>query len=347
MPEDAPSLDRSTSPWSRAPFVHVTWQRHGGRAEEMAHALGGRAVHVHPRRLAARRLVLVRYTVSVVLTLGALVRLRPRAVAVTNPPVFPGLLVAAYGAVTGTPYLLDSHTSSFGVKGNGVARRMLGVHRWLARGSAGVMTTTTSWVEVVQGWGARGLVVHEAPPAWSVSPRPPANDRAQVLLVGVFSDDEPFEEVVAAAALLPEVDVAITGDVARAPAGMREHAPANVSFVGFLGPEAYRRRLEASDVVIALTTEPTSVMRAAYEAVYARRGLIISDWPTLREVFPLARHAGNHSAELAGAVRDVLSEGSTERADRARRARATQVDRWGQQVAEMRSALGLTPSTGV
>ena len=335
----------SRSP-GRTPFVHVTWQRHGGRAEEMAHALGGRAVHVHPRLLASRKLVLLRYLVSAVLTLVALVRLRPRAVAVTNPPVFPGLVVAAHCAVTGAPFLLDSHTGSFGVKGNAVARRMLGVTRWLARRSAGVMTTTTSWVEVVQGWGASGLVVHEAPPAWSVSEQPPPNQRPQVLMVGVFSDDEPVEEVVAAAALLPDVDVAITGDLARAPEGMREHAPPNVTFVGFLGPEDYRRRLEGSDVVIALTTEPTSVMRAAYEAVYARRALVVSDWPTLREVFPLARHAGNHSVDLTEAVAEALAESPVERAERAERARTTQLGRWGQQVSAMQSALGLTAADG-
>ncbi len=305
----------------------------------MAHALGGVAVHVHPRALSARRLVLLRYLVSVVLTAAALVRLRPAAVAVTNPPVVPGLVVAGWSALTGTPFLLDSHTSSFGVKGNAVAKRMLRVHRWLARRSAGVMVTTTSWVEEVRTWGADGLVVHEAPPAWTVSETAPAHARPQVLLVGVFSDDEPIEEVVAAAALCPDVDVAVTGDLAKCPPGLRESAPANVSFVGFLGPDAYRRRLEASDVVIALTTEPTSVMRAAYEAVYARRGLVVSDWPTLREVFPLARHAGNHAEALAGALRAALAEDAPARRQRAEDARELQLKRWAEQVDGMRRAL--------
>ncbi len=309
--------------------------------------MGGVAVHVHPRVLSTRRLVLLRYLVSVVLTAAALVRLRPAAVAVTNPPVVPGLVVAAWSALTGRPFLLDSHTSSFGVKGNAVAERMLGVHRWLARRSSGVMVTTTSWVEEVRSWGADGLVVHEAPPAWSVSRTPPAGRRTQVLLVGVFSDDEPVEEVVAAAALCPDVDVAITGDLAKCPPGMRESAPANVSFVGFLGPDAYRRRLEASDVVIALTTEPTSVMRAAYEAVYARRGLVVSDWPTLREVFPLAHHADNRAQALADALRSALAEDAPARERRAEDAREQQLKRWAEQVDGMRGALGVDRPAGL
>lgn len=328
----------------RVPFVHVTWQRHGGRAEEMSHALGGRALHVHPKVLGARRWVLLRYLASCLLTLAGLLRHRPRSVAVTNPPVVPGLVVAAYGALTRTPYLLDSHTSSFGVKGNAMARRSLGVHRWLARRSAAVMVTTRSWVEEVERWGARGIVVHEAPPAWTVAQRPPAHDRPRVLFVGIFSEDEPVEEVVAAARELPDVDVAITGPLDRCPPELRASAPTTVSFVGFLGPEDYRRQLEESDVVLALTTEPTSVMRAAYEGVYARRAVVVSDWPNLREVFPLARHAANRGPDLAAAVRAALAEDPAQRSERAGRARELQLERWQQQVTAMRTALGLDGS---
>lgn len=327
-------------------FCHVTWQRHGGRAEEMAEALGGRALHVYPVALADRRWVLLRYAVSAVLTAAGLLRLRPRAVVVVNPPVVPGLVVAAWSRLTGAPFLLDSHTSSFGVKGNAVARRTLGITRWLARRSAGVMVTTTSWVTEVQSWGATGLVVHEAPPAWEVGPRV-AGARPQVLFVGVFSEDEPVDAVVAAAALLPEVDLLVTGDVTRAPAGLVDGAPANVSFTGFLDQRAYRRALEAADVVVALTTEPTSVMRAAYEAVYARRALVVSDWPTLREVFPLAHHAHNDAEALADGVRTALADGPEAAASRAREAHQVQHLRWDQQLDAMRTALALpvpTPS---
>ncbi len=324
----------------RLPYAHVTWQRHGGRAEEFAHALGGRAVHVYPQALAARRWVLLRYLVSAVLTAAALVRLRPRAVAVVNPPVVPGLVVAAWSRLTGTPYLLDSHTSSFGVKGNAVARRTLGTTRLLARRSAGVMVTTTSWVTEVQRWGAQGLVVHEAPPAWTVGPRR-TGGRPQVLFVGVFSSDEPVGTLVDAAALLPEADVLVTGDVQRAPAGLVDRAPVNVTFTGFLDQQAYRARLEAADVVVALTTEPTSVMRAAYEAVYARRALVVSDWPTLREVFPLAQHRPDDAEALADGVRAALAEDPAAAADRAGRAHAVQHGRWAQQLDAMRTALSL------
>lgn len=325
------------------PFAHVTWQRHGGRAVEMAAAMGGRAVHIHPRVLRARRWVLVRYLLSAVLTLVALIRLSPRTVAVTNPPVVPGLVVAAWATVMRRPFLLDSHTGSFGVKGDRVSRRLLPVHRALARRSRAVMVTTDSWVAEVRRWGADGIVVHEAPPTWSVDGITAAPGRAHVLFPGVFADDEPVEQVVAAAALLPDITLVVTGDLARCPDGLREAAPANVRFAGFLGPEDYRDELLGCDVVVALTTEPTSVMRAAYEAVYAGRGLVVSDWPTLREVFPRARYASNDAAALAAAVAAAIAEPPPDAASRAEVAREEQLARWHGQLSRMGHTLAARP----
>ena len=341
----------------RPPVVHVTWQRHAGRAEEIAHALGGRPVHVYLPSLTRRALVPLRYLLSVLLTAGALVRLRPRSVIVTNPPVFPGLVVAAYSAVTGVPFLLDSHTSSFGVKGNAVSRRLLGVTRWLARRSSGVMVTVEEYVRLVESWGARGLVVHEAPPrrgplavdagdagapaadssrATAGAPAARAG-RPRVLFVCVFSDDEPVAEVLEAARLLPDVDVVVTGDVAKCPPELRDAAPENVELTGFLDLDAYADQLHRADAVLALTTEPTSIMRAAYEAVYARRPLVVTDWPALREVFPYARPAHNEPEALAAAVRTALAEDDAARAEAAL---AAQQERWEQQQRAIRTALG-------
>ncbi len=44
-------------------------------------------------------------------------------------------------------------------------------------------------------------------------------------------------------------------------------------------------------------------MRAAYEAVYARRPLITSGWPIARELFPYALHVEHQTMELVRAFR--------------------------------------------
>jgi hypothetical protein len=100
-----------------------------------------------------------------------------------------------------------------------------------------------------------------------------------------------------------------------------------VSFVGFLDPVEYRAAVADCDIVVTLTTEPTSVMRAAYEAVYARRPLVVSDWPVARALFPHAAHTANDADSLAHAIWSVVAD--YERyAGALDEARAVQLDRW-------------------
>ncbi|WP_346621271.1 glycosyltransferase [Blastococcus montanus] len=332
----------------RRPAVSVvTWQRHAGRAEEMAAALGGEAVHVYyPGLTSGVARNLGRYALSALATAAHLVVRRPRAVLVTNPPVVPGLISTVYGQLTGRPVVLDSHPTSFGAKDHAMSQRLLPVHRAMARRAAAVMVTTEHWVRVVEGWGARGIVVHEAPPAWTVSSRPdPGGRRPRVLFVGVFGSDEPVDVVMDAARRLPDVEVHVTGDPARCPAPLQASLPSNVVLTGFLGPADYRRAVEEADVLLVLTTEPTSVVRAGYEAVYARRALVVSDTPVLREVFPAAVHTSNTADAVADALRRALSTaGDPEPLDRAH---ATQQARWQSQLAALRQAIARGPRRGV
>ena len=318
----------------------ITWQRHAGRAEEIAAALGGRAVHVHQHRLSGSApRTLLRYALSAAVTAGHLALRRPQGVIVTNPPVVPGVLATAYGALTGRPVVLDSHPASFGAKDNAVARRLLPVHRAMARRAAAVMVTTQTWVREVDGWGGHGLVVHEAPPRWRVRPWRPSGSRPRVLFVGVFGGDEPVDVVFEAARLLPGVDVHVTGDPRRCPPHLRASLPANVRLVGFLGPDDYRSAVEEADALLVLTTEPTSVVRAGYEAVYARRALVVSDTPVLREVFPLAEHTANTSEGVAAALARAVEAAPD--GERLTSALELQEQRWAGQLAALRTALRL------
>jgi hypothetical protein len=327
------------------PVSVITWQRHAGRAEEMAQALGGTAVHVYfPGLTSGTAPNLVRFGLSAIVTAGHLLTRRPAAVIVTNPPVVPGLIATAYGALSGRPVVLDSHPTSFGAKGHGLSRRLLPLHRWMARRASAVMVTTDRWVREVESWGGRGLVVHEAPPRWQVAARKPGPDRRpRVLFVCVFGQDEPVEVVVDAARGLSDIDVHITGDTRRCPPEVAAGLPPNVQLTGFLGPEDYRSAVEEADVLLVLTTEPTSVVRAGYEAVYARRSLVVSDTPVLREVFPEAVHTPNTPGGVSAALRTALLRAE----DPARLTTALDVQRsrWENQLAALKAAVAPKPAS--
>jgi hypothetical protein len=307
----------------------VSWGAVAGRSQEIAAAVGGEAKCFFPPTSARRPPVLLRYVVSALGTVAYLLSRRPRVVVVTNPPIFAALVAYGCARLIGASVVIDSHPGGFGVQGDRVAARMQRAHRWLVRRSALVLVTGPAWGDVVESWGGTALVVHEAPPDWDCPP-PARHDRLRVLFAARFAADEDPEAVVGAARRLPGCDFTLTGDVANCPASVRHSAPNNVSFVGFLDALEYRAALADADVVVTLTTEPTSVMRAAYEAVYARRPVIVSDWPIGRELFPHAVHTTNAADGLARAIASVDLEygrcvGSTEDA------RRLQVQRWDSQ----------------
>ena len=309
-----------------------------GRAAEIAAALGGEAEVIHPLggRGAARKLA--RYAVSAAFTLLYLARARPRALIVTNPPIFAGLVAYAYKRLTGAPMLLDSHPGGFGLQGDRLSARLRPLTRWLVRRVDSTLVTEPSLQTLVEGWGGKADLLHEAPPLWSVAQARAPEGRPRLLFVGVFQRDEPVEEVVTAARELPEVDVEITGDPAKAPAGLIGSAPENVRFLGYLDAPAYVAALERADVILAITTEPTSVVRAGYEAIYAGRPLVLSDTPTLRSVFPHAVHVDNTGAAIAAGVRDAVDR-HAELLALVPAADALQRSRWKGQLATLQTRL--------
>jgi glycosyltransferase involved in cell wall biosynthesis len=285
----------------------------------------------------------VRWALSAVATAAHLVRRRPRVVVVTNPPCPAALVGWALGRALGAVVVLDSHPGAFGAQGDRVARALRGLHRFVTRHADVSIVADESWAGTVRAWGGEAVVVHEAPARW-LPAAARRHRRLQVLYVGRFARDEPWEAVLGAAAELPGVDVAVTGDPDGVPLDRAALAP-NVRLTGYLGPDDYRRAVEEADCVVTLTTDGGSVMRAACEAVWAGRPLVVSDWPVAREAFPHALHVDNTAASIAGALR-LLDAGYDEVAGRGPAARALQAARWEAQRAELLARLGPLPGAG-
>ncbi len=318
-------------------IVFLAWGAVAGRSAEIAAALGGRSISLYPPGSGRRPHAAVRYLHCSVITPWRL-RHRPALVVVTNPPVVAGLVTYVSGRLLGFPVALDSHPGGFGAQGDELSRRLWRLHRFLARRVAFSLVAAEPWAAMVEGWGGRAVVVHEAP-MLDLVPVPSDRGRLRVLYVGRFARDEPVEVVLEAARRSPGVEVLVTGDPADCPQALRSSAPPNVRFVGFLGPDAYRAAVGGAHAVLTLTTEPGSVMRAAYEAVYAGRPLLVSDWPLGRELFPYAVHVANEAGSIAGGLAE-LAAGYDRLAAVAAVARDAQLARWRGQEGRLRAAIG-------
>jgi hypothetical protein len=299
---------------------------------EIAAALGGEARCFYDFGFVRPALIPLRYAASALRTALYLAVRRPRAVIASNPPVFPGLIALLYGRLARAPVVLDSHPAAFGFYDT---KRMvtltMPVHRWMMSRVSGSIVTVDELVKEVNANGGRAEIVHEAPPLWSVPAPAPLEGRPQLLFVGIFADDEPVEVVTEAARALPDVDVLVTGDLRKCPPELLERPAANVRFLGFLDPPAYRDAIAGAHVVMALTRRPEAVNRSANEAVFARRPLIVSDWPAARRCFPCAVHVPNTVEGVIAGVEDALRRYDRLRQD-AEVALAEQQQRWTSQL---------------
>jgi hypothetical protein len=311
----------------------IAWAEDSGRAYEIAEALGGEARAFYDLSIVRKCFVPIRYVLSAVRTIAYLIRRRPRAVIVTNPPIFPGLLALTYCTTVGAPLLLDSHPSAFGAAP--LSTPLLRIHAWLARRAVATLVTVDELAETVRGWGGQPLIVHEAPPATYAAAAPSLRSRPCVLYIGRFAGDEPTDELVEAGRLVPEVDLLITGDARKCPRAVRASAPENVMFTGYLHGTDYDHALEQADIIIVLTRHPQAVNRGAYEAVYAGRPLIISDLPAMSQLFPHAVLVSNEAQSIAAGIRSALVR-HAELAVRAPEARAMQERRWQGQLEHLR-----------
>jgi GT2 family glycosyltransferase len=334
-------LLRPSAPRVAPPVTFIAWSSRGERGREIAATLGGESRAYAWPSGGGPAGAAARYAVSTVRTLGYCARRRPAGVIVTSPPVFAALAAYAYTRATGAALVLDSHPAAFGAKDDLRWRLLLPLQKWLSRRATLSLVTVDELAQRVRDWGGEATPLHEAPPLWTVEPPRAlaAVARPRVLAVTVFAGDEPIAELLEAARLVPELDVHVTGDPDRCAPQLRAGAPANVTFTGYLDRDAYRDAVAAADLMLVLTTASTSVVRGGYEAVYARRPLVVSDTRALRDAFPHAVHVSTAPRAVADGLREAVAR-HEELAQATDPALALQQRRWDAQLATLRAAIG-------
>jgi glycosyltransferase involved in cell wall biosynthesis len=288
----------------------IAWTCNPGRLNDI-----GKAFLVEPKtigfpRWRSRWSAPSRYLVSIVLTLAWLWRARPKVVIVSCPPPFAALLVAVYARVAHAAFVLDAHPGAFGYRDR-LWRLFVPLQKALVSCAHATMVTNTALAETVRQWGGSPLVFHEAPPPTHA--RPPkavVADRPKVVFTTIFDPDEPLGTITAAASDLGECEVAITGNQSRLASELRRQLESepHIQLTGWLDQGEYLALIAGADVVVALTHDPHSVMRSAFEAIYLERPTVLSDTATLRGYFSPSVFVENTPDAVAAGVRGVLAD---------------------------------------
>jgi glycosyltransferase involved in cell wall biosynthesis len=227
--------------------------------------------------------ILFKYLSQSFKTYRLLRRERPDAVFVMTPPVFACVPVWIYSRLNGIGYFIDAHSGAF------LDPRWTGtlfLHKFFSRSALATLVTNPHLRELVSSWNARVVVVPDVPLVFPATEAVRAESRTSMLFVATFAIDEPVREFFLAAAQVPDVQFFVTGNHRKCPAEVLKLKPDNVTLMGFVTREEYVRRLKSADAVIALTTLDHTMQRAAYEAVYAGKPVVTSNFELLRREFP-------------------------------------------------------------
>jgi glycosyltransferase involved in cell wall biosynthesis len=250
----------------------------------------------------------VRHIRSALSTLALLLRERPRVVFAQNPSLVLAMLVTRYGKLTGTPVIIDAHNA--GIRPfDGRSRWASALNRRVIRDASLTIVSNAALAQEVRRQGGRPAVLpdplpHLPPPVQAA----PMTGAFNVLFVCTWAPDEPYLEVLAAAARLdPSVRIYVTGN-----SKGRERAfgalPPNVELTGFVSEEQFVALLHAADLVMDLTTREDCLVCGAYEAVAVGKPLLLSGTEALRGYFHRgAVYTDNTAEDIARRIEEARS----------------------------------------
>jgi glycosyltransferase involved in cell wall biosynthesis len=283
------------------PALVVSWTPANARSAGLAEALHAQVLFA-PGAILRPRTAPLRYLRAGISTWRRTVSLRPSALIVMLPPAPAAVVAWLLARRLAVPLVLDLHNGVFDDPKWAWSWPLL---RPLARRCRATLVTTAELAGALRAQGLPAVVVPDPPEPRPAAARRDPDQPARVVVVSGWNNDEPVAAVLDAAARLDgAATVLATG---QPPRRVRARAGATVQFPGWLPRAAYLRMLDQADVVVALTTQPRTMLRGGYEALDARRPLVTSDTPALRAFFgDAALYAPPSGPAIAAAIRSAL-----------------------------------------
>jgi glycosyltransferase involved in cell wall biosynthesis len=275
----------------------------------------------------------LRWVEQAVDTLKLLRRHKPAILFVQNPSLALTVLATLARRVFAYCLVVDAHNEGVrpfhrtGAFAGWLTRRVL-------RDADMTIVTNAALAPDVSAAGGRALVLPDSLPVPPLVPRPRVMQNApDIAVIASYRSDEPIGAILAAAATMPEIRFAFSGDPRKfIKKGI--NLPPNVRFPGYLVEKMYWQFLAQSRVICDLNLKPDCLVCGAYEGLALAKPLVLSDNPATREIFGRAAVlTSNEPEDIANALRTALEQGD-ELAANAAEVRETFRAQWQLQSAE-------------
>jgi glycosyltransferase involved in cell wall biosynthesis len=225
----------------------------------------------------------LRHPFCIFKTFQILINEKPEFLFVQNPSVFLALTAVLLKKIRLANFrlIVDTHTFTLGKLSWAFVRPLT---KLVVKNADVNIVTNKGMKSLVSSFGANALVLPDKIPTLTKKGTFPVKNPA-VLFISTFSKDEPIEEIIPVAKLLPLVYFYVTGNFNKISEKKRAKFPQNVIFTGFLSDKDYFNLLYSVDVIMDLTTAENCMVCGAYEALAVGKPLITSSTAVLKSYF--------------------------------------------------------------
>jgi glycosyltransferase involved in cell wall biosynthesis len=272
-----------------------------------------------------------RYMKSLLATARVLTTKNPSVLFVQNPSLVLALTAVVWGRLRGRPVIVDAHNAGL-MPLEGRSSLLTRAAAFVSRHASLTIVSNAALTPIVDAYGGRPFVLPDPIPELPAGVAPDgAAGKLRVLFICTYASDEPYFAVVQAArAFTEEVHVYITGRLKPQHEDLRQSAPPNVIFTGFVPEGRFIGLLHAADVVMDLTTRDNCLVCGAYEGVAAGKPLILSDSRATREYFSRGVVYTDNTAESIEQCLRVALADRSRLAQEVAQLRTRLVDDWSQ-----------------
>lgn len=293
--------------------MFISWVPYQRRTQSLADQMGIDLHYYHYKwEVKSKVHKLFSYFVKFLHGLYDMFRLRPRLVFMQLAPTPVLYVTVIYCALTGAKYVADCHNTM--IHDSHWLRWPLAA--WLIRRSKLVIVHNADVQTMAeQDENIPSIVLRDPMPNIEVDPaiQEVAGIRIQeeeyMICPCSFDVDEPLDELFDAVRENPDIRMAATWYYERLPQEVRERAPDNMIFTGFLPEEEFNALYANATAAVVLTTREGTQPSGATEAISMNVPLIVSDIKTTRRLYDgYAIFVDNKPTQIGMGMRTALNE---------------------------------------
>ena len=290
--------------------IWITWENQR-RSVELAKHIGAKYFELSSSASSGHRVMCL-----ILKTIKLLLHEKPTMVFVQNPSNILAAFICFCKNFSTLKVVVDRHSNFIFDQLDAVNYSKVGVlignflsSYSLARADLTIVTNEYIKNIVIKS-GGRPFVLPDKIPDLSDGERVKHSGKYNILFPCTFSPDEPVEEVIKAAKMLPEdIMIYITGNDKKYNRKSLSSVPVNIVFTGFISEEKYQSYIKSCTIVLALTTREHTLLCCAYESVSVGIPMVLSDKEDLYNYF----YKGiiltdNSSVSIAHSIKKALSE---------------------------------------